>query len=113
ADKTLPNVPLVRVSVDDLTDRMAEYVVLNVLLHHRQELYLRDSQRERRWAPKYQWPAGAIAVGIMGLGVLGANAAQLLSRIGFRVAGWSRSERKVEGVECFHGEAGFAAFLRR
>ena len=113
ADETLPNVPLVRVAVDDLTGRMAEYVVLHVLMHHRQELYLRQSQRERRWAPKYQWPAGAIAVGIMGLGILGANAAQLLSRIGFRVAGWSRSERKVEGVECFHGEAGFATFLRR
>ena len=45
ADKTLPDVPLVRVAVDDLTERMAEYVVLHVLMHHRQELYLRESQR--------------------------------------------------------------------
>ena len=93
ADKTLPDVPLVRVAVDDLTDRMAEYVVLHVLMHHRQELYLRESQRTKRWAPKYQWPANAISVGIMGLGALGANAADVLRRIGFRVAGWSRSER--------------------
>src|ERR1700759_841725 len=107
ADKTLPDVPLVRVAVDDLTDRMAEYVVLHVLMHHRQELYLRESQRAKRWAPKYQWPAGAISVGLMGLGTLGANAAELLRRIGFRVAGWSRSERNIEGVKCFHGESGF------
>ena len=113
ADKTLPDVPLVRVSVDDLTDRMAEYVVLNVLMHHRQELYLRESQREKRWAPKYQWPAGAISVGLMGLGTLGANAAELLRHIGFRVAGWSRSEKAIDGVECFHGDAGLEAFLRR
>src|ERR1700759_1339981 len=91
ADKTLPDVPLVRVAVDDLTGRMTEYVVLHVLMHHRQELYLRESQRGKRWAPKYQWPAAAIGVGIMGLGTLGANAAELLRRIGFRVAGWSRS----------------------
>src|SRR5215470_2239677 len=71
ADKTLPGVPLVRVAVDDLTSRMAEYVVLHVLMHHRQELYLRQSQCEKRWAPRYQWPAGAISVGLMGLGVLG------------------------------------------
>ena len=45
ADKSLPGVPLVRVAVADLTDRMAEYVVLHVLMHHRQELYLRESQR--------------------------------------------------------------------
>lgn len=113
ADKTLPDVPLVRVAVDDLTDRMAEYVVLHVLMHHRQELYLRQSQREKRWAPKYQWPANAISVGLMGLGVLGANAADILHRIGFRVAGWSRSERRIEGVECFHGDGGLEPFLRR
>jgi glyoxylate/hydroxypyruvate reductase A len=113
ADKSLPGVPLVRVAVGDLTDRMAEYVVLHVLMHHRQELYLRDSQRTKRWAPKYQWPANAISVGIMGLGTLGANAAEILRRIGFRVAGWSRNERTIEGVQCFHGEAGLEPFLRR
>jgi len=113
ADRTLPDVPLVRVAVDDLTGRMAEYVVLHVLMHHRQELYLRESQREKRWAPKYQWPANAISVGLMGLGVLGANAADVLRRIGFRVAGWSRSERRIEGVECFSGNGGLAPFLRR
>jgi glyoxylate/hydroxypyruvate reductase A len=113
ADKTLPDVPLVRVAVEDLTDRMGEYVVLHVLMHHRQELYLRESQRVKRCAPKYQWPANAISVGLMGLGVLGANAAEILRRIGFRVAGWSRSERRIEGVECFHGDDGFEPFLRR
>jgi len=113
ADNTLPDVPLVRVSVADLTGRMAEYVVLHVLMHHRQELYLRASQREKRWAPRYQWPAGAISVGLMGLGTLGANAAELLRRIGFRVAGWSRSEKKIDGIACFHGKVGLEAFLRR
>src|SRR3954467_2901548 len=113
ADKTLPDVPLVRVAVDDLTARMTEYVVLHVLMHHRQELYLRESQREKRWAPRYQWPAAAVGVGIMGLGTLGADAAAVLKRIGFRVAGWSRSEKRIDGVECFHGEAQLEAFLKR
>src|SRR3981081_325230 len=80
ADSSLPKVPLVRVAVGDLTGRMTEYVVLHVLMHHRQELYLRAGQREQRWEPRMQWPAGAITVGIMGLGTLGANAADVLSR---------------------------------
>ncbi len=113
ADNTLPDVPLVRVAVDDLTDRMAEYVVLHVLMHHRQEPYLRESQRIKRWAPRYQWPASAISVGIMGLGVLGANAADVLRRIGFKVAGWSRSKKQIDGVECFAGSDQLEAFLRR
>jgi glyoxylate/hydroxypyruvate reductase A len=113
ADKSLPDVPLVRVAVSDLTARMTEYVVLHVLMHHRQELYLRESQREKRWAPKSQWAAGAIAVGIMGLGTLGADAAGVLRQIGFRVVGWSRSPKRIDGVECFHGEPQLDAFLRQ
>jgi glyoxylate/hydroxypyruvate reductase len=113
ADKTLPDVPLVRVAVDDLTARMTEYVVLHVLMHHRQELYLRQSQRDKRWAPKYQWPAAAIGVGIMGLGTLGTDAADVLKRLGFRVAGWSRSAKQIDDVECFHGAAQLDAFLQR
>jgi glyoxylate/hydroxypyruvate reductase len=113
ADQSLPDVPLVRVAVSDLTARMTEYVVLHVLMHHRQELYLRDSQREKRWAPKTQWAAGAVTVGIMGLGTLGADAAEVLRRIGFRVVGWSRSPKQIDGVECFHGEPHLKPFLRQ
>ena len=113
ADSSLPKVPLVRVAVGDLTDRMTEYVVLHTLMHHRQELYLRASQREKLWDPRFQWPASAISVGIMGLGTLGANAAEMLRRLGFRVSGWSRSPKQIDGIECFHGEAQLDAFLQR
>src|ERR1700721_1626804 len=97
ADKTLPKVPLVRVSVGDLTGRMTEYVVLLVLFHHRPDLYLRDSQREQRWQPKYQWSADALTVGVMGLGTLGSDAAEVLVRLGFQVAGWSNSPKTIKG----------------
>jgi glyoxylate/hydroxypyruvate reductase len=112
-DRTLPDAPLVRVAVDDLTGRMTEYVVLHVLMHHRQEHYLRDSQRVKRWAPKFQWPASAISVGIMGLGTLGTDAARVLRRIGFQVLGWSRTPRQVDGVACFHGREQIEPFLAR
>jgi glyoxylate/hydroxypyruvate reductase len=113
ADSSLPKVPLVRVAVDDLTGRMTEYVVLHVLMHHRQELYLRACQRDKQWEPRFQWPAGAISVGIMGLGTLGSDAAEALRRLGFRVSGWSRNPRPIDGIECFHGPTQFETFLRR
>jgi glyoxylate/hydroxypyruvate reductase A len=113
ADASLPKVPLVRVAVGDLTFRMTEYVVLHVLMHHRQEPYLRASQREKRWAPKFQWPASAVTVGIMGLGTLGANAAGVLRHLGFRVSGWSRSAKQIDGIESFHGAVQLDVFLRQ
>jgi glyoxylate/hydroxypyruvate reductase A len=112
ADPSLPKLPLVRVAVGDLTARMTEYVVLHVLMHHRQEPYLRASQRRKRWAPRYQWPASEMSVGIMGLGTLGSDAAGMLRQLGFRVSGWSRSPKQIDGIACFHGEAQLEAFLQ-
>jgi glyoxylate/hydroxypyruvate reductase A len=113
ADRRLPKVPLVRVAVGDLTARMTEYVLMHVLMHHRQQLFLFDCQRQRRWQPRTQWAAGAVEVGVMGLGTLGQDAAQVLRRLGFRVSGWSASPKTIDGVTCFHGRDGFEPFLRR
>jgi glyoxylate/hydroxypyruvate reductase A len=49
----------------------------------------------------------------MGLGTLGANAAEVLARIGFRVVGWSGSPKQIDGIACFHGKAQLDAFLQR
>ena len=49
----------------------------------------------------------------MGLGTLGADSAQSLARLGFRVAGWSRSARDIDGIECFAGAKQVDAFLKR
>src|ERR1043166_4532286 len=113
ADATLPDVPLVRVAVDDLTGRMTEYVVMHVLMHHRRQGYYTQAQRERVWAPKRQWAAGALRVGIMGLGVLGRDAAEVLARLRFDVAGWSSTAKSIAGVRSFAGAAPLGGFLAR
>ena len=113
ADATLPDVPLVRVAVDDLTARMTEYVVMHVLMHHRRQGYYIQSQQKRVWAPKLQWAARDLRVGIMGLGVLGRDAAEVLARIGFDVAGWSSTWKAIPGIKCFAGESQLGDFLAR
>jgi glyoxylate/hydroxypyruvate reductase A len=52
-----------------------------------------------------------IAVGIMGLGVMGASAAEALLGLGFVVRGWSRSPKTLAGVETFSSAEGLAPFL--
>ncbi|HLA02398.1 MAG TPA: glyoxylate/hydroxypyruvate reductase A, partial [Aestuariivirga sp.] len=113
-DPTLPaNIPIVRVNDDDLTKRMTEYVVLHVLLHHRQQRRIDENQKKKIWASFPTHAASALAVGIMGLGVMGQDSALHLRDLGFRVAGWSRSRKTIQGVECFAGAAEFDAFLAR
>lgn len=52
-------------------------------------------------------------IGVLGLGVLGRDAAEKLSMLGLTVRGWSRSPHTVEGVECFHGWEQLDEFLAR
>ena len=112
ADPTLPDVPIVRVVVDDLTDRMSEYVVWQVLDHHRKGPRYRRQQAERLWNEDRMQPAARdVTVGIMGLGVLGQDAADKLGMLGFRLAGWSRTPKAVDGVQTFAGETGLDGFL--
>lgn len=113
-DETLPrNVPLVRVSDADLTQRMSEYVVLQVLWHHRQQRRIDDNQRRKVWDSFATHAAGDLRVGVMGLGVLGSDAAGKLAMMGFAVAGWSRTRKQIAGVQSFAGGEEFDAFLAR
>jgi glyoxylate/hydroxypyruvate reductase A len=113
ADRTLPQVPIVRVVDPNLMRRMTEYVTLHVLMHHRRQRLYDAQQRQRVWLEHPQPRANEVTVGIMGLGVLGRDAAEVLVRLGFRVAGWSRVARQLPDIECFHGAAGLDAFLAR
>ena len=113
ADPQLPAVPLARVAHADLTMRVTEYVVLHTLMHHRRQRMYDAQQRERAWRVHDQPAASQVAVGVMGLGVIGSHAADAIARLGFRVAGWSRSPKTLSGIETFHGSAGLEAFLAR
>lgn len=111
ADGTVPAVPIVKVVADNLTQHMTEYVVWRVLDHHRQGMLYRAQQTKKIWREPPQRPASDIAVGIMGMGTLGRAAASALGSLGFRVNGWSRTERSMPGVSTFAGEAGLIPFL--
>jgi glyoxylate/hydroxypyruvate reductase len=112
-DPTLPtDVPIVRVNDPDLTNRMSEYIVLQVLTHHRQQRRFEANQKLGVWDSFPTHAASALTVGIMGMGVLGADAARKLRLMGFNVLGWSRTRKVVEGVECF-AELELDAFLSR
>ncbi|MBT5414335.1 MAG: glyoxylate/hydroxypyruvate reductase A [Rhodospirillaceae bacterium] len=104
-------VPIARVVDVNLTARMTEYIVLYVLRHHRHVPIYEARQREALWQSEPQPAASERTVGIMGLGTLGRDAAEKLVPLGFRVTGWTRTPREMDGVESFHGEEGLAPFL--
>lgn len=107
----LPDAPIVRFVDADLSQRMSDYVVAHVTMHHRLYTRFRADQKARRWSQLYPPAASETTVGIMGMGVLGQDAAQRLRPLGFTLRSWSRTPKAVEGVEGFAGAERFDAFL--
>jgi len=110
-DPDLPKLPVTRVVDVNLTRRMTEYVVLQVLRHHRQSPAYEEQQRRSQWQELKQPAADQRTVGIMGLGVLGADSGEKLVNLGFNVIGWSRTKKQVAKIKSYAGTAELDAFL--
>lgn len=108
-----PDVPVARIVDPDMTSRMCEYVAWQVMQHHRQGPGYAALQTQRRWKELRHPVAGDITVGMMGTGVLGQSAASLLRQIGYRTIGWSRTQKSIPDMECFHGRHGLDPFLHQ
>ncbi len=114
ADPDLPPQAAICRLVDPLlTLRMIEYVTLHVLRHHRLHSQLVQQQQKQIWQPLAAPAAGDRTVGIMGLGALGGAVAASLHQLGFRVRGWSRSEKLLSGIETFQGAGGLKSFIQQ
>ena len=107
----LPDVPIVRFVDADLSQRMSDYVVAHVTMHHRLYTRFRADQKARRWSQLYPPAASETSVGIMGMGVLGQDAVARLKPLGFTLRSWSRTPKTIEGVEGFAGMESFDRFL--
>jgi glyoxylate/hydroxypyruvate reductase A len=105
------SVPIVRFVDSDLSQRMSDYVVAQVTMHHRLFTRYKHDQQARAWRQLYPPAASETSVGIMGMGVLGQDAARRLLPLGFALRSWSRSAKAVDDVEGFAGTSSFDAFL--
>jgi glyoxylate/hydroxypyruvate reductase A len=101
-NKTLTQ-PLTRMVDFGLKQGMTEWVVGHVLRYHLDiDFFL--ARQDGEWEPKVPPLARDRRVTVLGLGELGAAAAQALATLGFNVTGWSRSAKDIPGIRCLHGD---------
>ncbi len=110
-NKTL-KVPLARMVDEGLTQGMKEWVLGHVMRHHL-GTDLHVFGQDGQWR---DWSAPPLAknrsVTVLGLGALGAQCAKTLSKIGFKVSGWSQSKKLIENVICYYGSDGLEKSLK-
>lgn len=113
-DPALPSdVPITRVGDPGGDVMMDEATLLHVLRHHRNLPEYQIAQQRGEWLTLPVLLPSERRVGVMGLGPIGLSAAKVLADFGFRVAGWARRPRSIEGIEVFAGREQLGAFLAR
>lgn len=111
SDPTVPDRPLCRIVDPGLSVAMTEFVLWSVLYFHRDFDRVIGQARDGVWRRHAQRAPRETRVGILGLGVLGTDAARRLADLGFDVRAWSRSPKSVAGVATCHGRETLDAFL--
>ena len=104
-------VPLAKMVDEGLTQGMKEWVLGHVMRYHL-GIDLHIFGQDGKWR---DWSAPPLAshrnVTILGLGALGSECANALAKVGFKVRGWSLTEKSIRNVVCYHGFTGLKKSL--
>lgn len=111
--QALRGLPVCRVIDEQQVIGMNQYVLWSVLYFHRELDRVIAQQANREWRRPVLREASEWRVGVMGLGAMGASAARTLVANGYAVSGWSRTPKRLPGVETFSGAEALPAFLGR
>jgi glyoxylate/hydroxypyruvate reductase A len=105
---------LVRLEDSGMAQQMSEYVMHAVLRYQRRFDEYALAQQRREWHVLAPHRHDTFTVGVLGVGVLGAQVARTIASLGVPVRGFSRSAKPLPGIDTYAGElhgAGFDAFL--
>lgn len=110
SDPEIPKNALITRIIDEQLTRDMSTFVLSLVLDQMRNISLHHS--EKNWKPKPYHTVEEESIGIMGLGVLGKASALTLSQNGFKVSGWAKSKKQIQGITTYHGQKGLLNFLK-
>ena len=112
-DQAPKNIPITRIVDPYLASDMSEHVLTAILAELKNFPSYKLKQVAALWKPIPYRRIQDVTIGVMGLGELGALTAKDLVQVGFKVVGWSKSQKEIPGVTCYSGKIGREEFLKR
>ncbi|MCM4157765.1 glyoxylate/hydroxypyruvate reductase A [Gramella sp. AN32] len=113
SDPDIPeNIKITKVIDDSLEGDMSNFVLMQCLNYLRNTYRFYRNQQKHTWDKRmYRRPENTI-VGILGMGILGQVVGEKLFNNGFKVQGWSASEKDLENIKTYAGDSNLNQFLK-
>jgi len=108
-----PSFAIARLVDPMLATTMSEAVLAWTLYLHRDMPNYLAQQKAAKWQQLDYKTANERHVAILGLGELGKRSAQVLVKNGFKVSGWSNTQKNIEGVECHFSQNGLEKLITK
>ncbi len=111
-DPDLPShVRVTRLKPDGPAQEIAEYCLAYVLREQRNMPAHEADTAKKKWVQIAPRITSELTVGVLGLGHIGGRTARLFAQMGYRVLGWARSQKSIDGVDCRAGLDALPAML--
>ena len=106
------NLPIIRLVDPEMSKTIAAWTSLQILQEVCDYKTYPFQQKNKIWKghpienSSFNWK-----IGILGLGAIGSYVAKSLIPFGFKIYGWSRTQKFIKNIESFSGEEGFKKVL--
>ena len=105
-------IPVVRIVDPFMAKSMSHWVVLSVLNFIRDTFGYYNQQKNKIYKPRKEINFTTLKIAVYGIGAIGSIVAKDLKRLGFKVYGWSRTQKQIPGINCFIGKDKFKYLLK-
>ena len=105
-------IPIVRIVDPFMAKSMSHWVVMSILNYIRDTFGYYTQQKNKIYKPRKEINFTTLKIAVYGIGAIGSIVSKDLKQLGFKVYGWSRTKKKIPGINCIVGKDKFKYLLK-
>ena len=106
------NINIIKLSDPDLSNQMAEYLLMSVLMCYRRYFQYSNNKQNKIWKPLTPLEKNSFIITILGYGAISKLLIKKLNYMGFTVKVWGNKKRNPNNIDYYYGNARFHNSLK-
>ena len=105
-------ISIVRIVDPFMAKSMSHWVIMSVINFIRDTYGYYNQQKSKIYKSRKEINFTTLKIAVYGIGAIGSVVAKDLKQLGFKVHGWSRTQKQISGINCFIGKDKFKYLLK-